>query len=402
MTTRAVGSVFGGFAGNLIFSRMNTQLVIAACIFASGVSVILTPVLKQLIYLHVTNFVCGMTMSFTEIGAHVWIQVLWKEKSGPILQLYNLIFGVGGIIAPLICEPFLSPHVLKRAPDLEGFLDPESITEASLLPESKSRVSVAYAIMGTVFLANVVSILLSYCVDKTNPVPEKSPDSAAVELPKKMRYMIVFLTTTYISFGVVSEVGLANYIPTFVLRTEGLDFTKSSAAYLSSVFWSSYTLSRVVTTGLSFVVDVSKLIMGFQSILLFASIFMAVFIKNSTLVAWVGSAFLGFGIAPCFGNGTVWAVKYITLTHNCMCIIMVSICIGATLPALVIGPFIDTKPMSLMYGQVGVVIVLSLCAVLMLIYERNPRLREHHRKRRAGDSDTGEAKTLNTIENAQG
>lgn len=41
-------------------------------------------------------------------GSHVWLQIIWKEESGPQLQLYNLLFGVGGIIAPFICEPFLS------------------------------------------------------------------------------------------------------------------------------------------------------------------------------------------------------------------------------------------------------------------------------------------------------
>lgn len=47
-------------------------------------------------------------------GANVWLVRLWKEKSAPPLQIYQMFYGVGAAVAPFIIEPFLS----SRGPEV--------------------------------------------------------------------------------------------------------------------------------------------------------------------------------------------------------------------------------------------------------------------------------------------
>lgn len=43
--------------------------------------------------------------SFT--GGNVWLVQLWKDKVGPIFQMYHLSYGIGALLSPVIVEPFL-------------------------------------------------------------------------------------------------------------------------------------------------------------------------------------------------------------------------------------------------------------------------------------------------------
>ena len=37
----------------------------------------------------------------------MWLVQLWKDKVGPIFQMYHLSYGIGALISPVIVEPFL-------------------------------------------------------------------------------------------------------------------------------------------------------------------------------------------------------------------------------------------------------------------------------------------------------
>ena len=54
--------------GHVLFKYVNTQIVVAVCMLATGASVILMPLMKQLVSLHMVNVIFGLTLSYIEIG----------------------------------------------------------------------------------------------------------------------------------------------------------------------------------------------------------------------------------------------------------------------------------------------------------------------------------------------
>lgn len=247
-------------------------------------------------------------------------------------------------------------------------------------PESASRIHIAYGILGSIFLFNFLSYLVSYKLDSTDLKPDESPETIKNRLPKRSEYIIVILLATYMLLGVADEITLTSFLPTFVVRNPHLKFTKSEAAYLSSAFWLSYTLSRLLSTILSFKLTPGKMIVFFHTILMTATVGMLAFMNTSKVFAWTGSILVSFGLSPYFGNVFIWGVQYILLGHTYMSILMVCICVGAMVPSALIGRVIDAQPMVMLWSHAGLATALTLCAVVLLVYGKTGRLREHEQK----------------------
>ncbi|OQR77553.1 sodium-dependent glucose transporter 1A-like [Tropilaelaps mercedesae] len=425
LSTRAAGSIFGGIIGGIVFRLFNTQLVIITCVLFIGILLALIPILWNVFFLHATSFTLGCLLTLAEIGSHVWLQVIWKDKSGPQFQLFNLIFGVGGIITPFICEPFLSPKIQSTRPtpdpaDSNAFSSLIStatsgsilkidtfnrtlttatiatITKATEVLRSESRIDIAYAIIGGVFIFNALSCLFAYSLDSTDPKPDENPGTRQNELPMKTKYIIVTLVAVYMLIGVSDEITLSAYLSTFVVRNEHLRFSKSAGAYLSSVFWISFTASRLLVTILSLKLTPAKLIAFFHAILMVSTVSMLTFVNMSPVAAWLGTVMVAFGLAPYFGNATIWGVQYMVLTHYHMSFIMVSVCLGAMIPGLLIGPLIDSWPMVLMWGHTILATTLTLCGGALLLYGRTSLLRKlEQRKVERRDAREGATAMLN-------
>lgn len=388
---------------------------------------------------HIAPLNEGSSCFRTPTENHVWMQLIWKEESGPQLQLYNLLFGVGGIVAPFICEPFLSSRYVHvdslqsvRYPSsidvgnsfLANLCETDNIIDCSdrIIPSSNdllalnitsdlykagtqdfnttlpsstaatvqsfegartpSRIHLAYAIFGGIFILNGLSFAFSYRLDKTDPKPDKNPAASADDLPKKSKYIIIVLLAIYMLLGVADEITLTAFLPTFVVRNENLRFTKSEAAFLSSAFWMSYTVSRLLATILSFKWSPGKIMVFFHAIYMAATIALLAFVNSSRIAVWIGSILVAFGLSPFFGNVTIWGVQYILLTHKYMSVLMVCVCVGAMAPSSLIGQVIDTQPMVMIWSHTGLATALSVCAGILLMYGKSRLLSEFEQKKR--------------------
>ncbi|XP_022710098.1 sodium-dependent glucose transporter 1A-like isoform X2 [Varroa jacobsoni] len=387
LTTKSAGALFGG----LMYRSCNIQLVLAVCALLSGLLAVLVPLLPNVIMLHIVSFILGSILSTADVGMHVWIQVIWRHKAGFQLQLYNLVFGLGGIVAPFICEPFLSSSIqninhssgtLHSASDTV-LLDTTAATALNLEKgiRSASRIYFAYGIMGGILLAAAISIIVLYTFDRTDPKPGVDSPKSNEDLPQKSKYTIITLLSIYLFLGIIDEVTFSAYLPTFAVCQENLRLSKSSAAYLASAFWTSFTIGRLFATLLTLKFSPGKLIAVFHFILMIATLGMLFYIKESVLVVWLGTIMVSFGLGPFFGNATVWGIQYIVLTHNHMSVIFICVCAGMTIPGLLIGPFIDSYPMVLMWGHAVLATTLTGCAILLLIYGRTSLLQEFKRKK---------------------
>lgn len=76
-------------------------------LLVAGVSIGITPLVGELPLCHLAMFFFGGCFGLIEIASNGWIIGAWKERSGTIFQLYNFCFGLGGVLAPLVAEPFL-------------------------------------------------------------------------------------------------------------------------------------------------------------------------------------------------------------------------------------------------------------------------------------------------------
>ncbi|XP_003742062.1 sodium-dependent glucose transporter 1A [Galendromus occidentalis] len=364
ISTRSVGSIVACLAGGYVFSKINGQVLVLASTFIGGVALAVVPVCPSLLWTHVACFVLGACVGLIEIGANVWLIVLWKERGASILQFYHFVFGTGAVLAPFIAEPYLSR---KISPSAELLLESLNETESHLDEFIPSRVHFPYGYFGAAFVFSAFLMLLAYLVNSENFSTDDEAKSKRLKLSKRVEFLIVSLMCSYVMLGVALEQTYSSLCTIYVV--DNLGFSKTSAAYLAAVFWGSFTVSRIFSTILSIKLEPIYLIVINHILLMLAAITLTLF-PLTEMVIWSMTGVFAFSLSPFFGNVCGWALKYIVICHEYMSAIIVSVCIGAMLPPITIGPFIQKHPMSFMYANLAAVFLISLNAAAFVCLGR--------------------------------
>lgn len=182
----------------------------------------------------------------------------------------------------------------------------------------------------------------------------------------------------YLTIGITCEFAFSTMVLTFAVSHESLKFTRSKAAFLTSLFWASYTVSRVVTTGLSVKFSPAQLIVGTHVIYLLSALFMMLCLDASPmLVTWLGTGLLAFGLSPYWSNGTAWCVQFVQLTPTSMALVMVFISSGIMLIPFFIGNQISDNPQFFLYANTGLAVLLTAVAAVLVIYGNSKPLKKH-------------------------
>ena len=63
---------------------------------------------------YLSIFLSGLGGGIWDSGNSVWTVEMWKDNSAPVLQLSQMMYGCGAIIAPLLVEPFIYGDLSKK------------------------------------------------------------------------------------------------------------------------------------------------------------------------------------------------------------------------------------------------------------------------------------------------
>jgi FHS family Na+ dependent glucose MFS transporter 1 len=199
-----------------------------------------------------------------------------KKKAGPFLNGLHFFFGVGSLIAP-----FLVGQILPRTGDIVW----------------------VYLIFSMVCLPT--AIWLWFLADP--PRQEDPDDTNSASFPLVPVMLIVTLFLLYVGL----ELGFGNWIYTYTVSL-GLG-SITAAANLNGVFWSSFTLGRLVGIWVStrlrpqtiLFLDIFGCAIGIAVIM---------FWKESSPALWVGTILLGLSMASVFPTFIILAGERMQIT----------------------------------------------------------------------------------------
>ena len=255
----------------------------------------------------------------------------------------------------------------KREIRFRPFAEALNGTDSALDEIVPSNIHMPFGYIGAAFLLGAFLMLLAYLVHRDDFANEDHEASTRQKISKRTEYIIVALMCLYCLLGVALEQTYSSMCSIYAV--DNLGFSKSSAAFLASVFWGCFTFSRIFATLLSLKVEPLKLIISNHVVLVGAAITLTLF-PLSEMVIWTMTGLFAFALSPFFGNVCGWALKYIFLSHNYMSAIFLSVCIGASLPPITIGPFLQKYPMSFMYANLFFTFIITLNAAAFVLMSR--------------------------------
>ena len=293
----------------------------------------------------------------------------------------HFAFAIGCFIAPVVAEPFLSNERLPQEYPNSTVgqslnLSTNSVDKNYYAESSNSSgMTVLYPVVGVFIICTSIGYLIygfRECrhLEKTleNPQETKSPNliekkqenSRYHKQSKNLKLCLVFLLIAFIFLYVGMEVMYGTFVATFSVKSD-LGLTRQEGAKINAIFWGSFAAMRFAAILISFKLSaLSQMILSF-TLCSIGSISLVVAGNMYKYVLCVSSGLMGAGMASVYACGILWIEQHITVTNKIMSSMIISGSIGADLFPIILGQFIATFPMILMYLQVCVVF---MCIVL--------------------------------------
>lgn len=253
---------------------------------------------------------------------------LWGSGGRTALQGLHFCFAIGAIVSPIVTQPFLAPRVedvvsvsdiirdnssdiLAASTDHTILVNGNATYEqwdsrnnTESLPET--RVFYAFLVSSMMYLTSGLLLLLLLRCDtgrKPRRRDQTSPDDVQGMMSSSPRILFfVVLVLMGLFFFTAPLMSLADLLMTFVVRK--LDWSKTSGARVTSVFWVGLSVGRLTGIGLARLVSPTKILM-FCMITVNISMLgiLGAALLRIDWGIWVAVALAGFTLSPIFPSG---------------------------------------------------------------------------------------------------
>ena len=324
----SLGYMLGSQLGGRTYDRFPGHRIQSLSLFVISLTAILVPMLHSLWLLVLALFLMGTFQGTLDVGGNILLTWIHGVKVGPFLNGLHFFFGVGSFLAPLI------------------------FARVVLVSNEIRWVYWCFSM-----IAMPVAVWLWFL--PSPPIRRKTVEAGSGGSVNGIFLLFVF----FFVFNVGLELGYGNWIYTFSARI-GLA-SETGAAYLTSAFWGSFTVGRLLGIGISSRLRPQTILLAdlIGCLVAFAILFLW---PDSSLALWVGTIVMGLSIASVFAAGIVFAQQRLSLTGALTGWILVGGGIGAMAFPWLIGQMFErisprvTMPVLLAANLIALGLLLAL------------------------------------------
>ena len=236
-------------------------------------------------------------------------------------------------------------------------------------------------IISGLFFFFVFFYLQPKCTTKSNAETKQSDrDRGEPKHDKWFRIRMLALMFAFFFVYLWLEAVSGRFIALFVVK--GLGWRNKYGALITSLYWGSNGVGRVIGIALSTVMKPRNMIMTDMIITTFATILLW-FSPLHYGIPWVGSAILGYGLATMFAATVLWVDDYIEVTGSASGVFLAGASCGSMTAPLLTGIlFEDFGHMWFVYIIFGANCVLIAIYIATLLHAKR-----HGRRQKPADDD---------------
>ena len=321
----SLGYVIGSYFGGRAYDRVPGHRLMAIALLAIALASVLIPLAPVLWMLLVAMFLSGLAGGIVDVGCNTLLLWTHGKSAGPFMNGLHFFFGVGSVIAPL-----LFARVLMQTGDIHWLFW-----------------SVAIACLPT-------AVWCWFLSEPSTHAQAQERNNAPFPVLPVLLMVIMFVL--YVGL----ELGFANWIYTYAL-TLGLGNAVESA-YLTSGFWGSFTLGRLLGIWVSTRAR-SQTILFADLIGCAISTIIIMLWKDSGLALWIGSIGLGLSMASIFPTFLMLAGERMEVTGAMTGWFLVGSGAGSMLLPWLIGQiFVRTGPQAM-----TTVLLIDIAAIMLVM-----------------------------------
>jgi FHS family Na+ dependent glucose MFS transporter 1 len=343
----SLGFTAGTALGARIFDRVPGHLVLAVAQIFSLAMLALYPFAPSLEVLASIIAVRGLADGAINTGGNTLLVWTHGDNVGPYMSALHFFFGVGAFVSPLLVAQVVNVPGGYRW---------------------------AYWILASIAVLIGVWLLTL----RGGPRPHGQPAGAGSGRQEtrpavtRLTHPVVLSAFVFLFFYVGAEIAYGGWLYTYATQLHLADV--QSAAYLTSAFWLSFTIGRLLSIPMATRLRAMPIVfIGLGGCLAALGVLMAV--PGSSVVLWAVTVGLGFFIAPIYATGFTLAGQSVTFTARVGGVILLGDSLGGMLLPWLVGPVIGLAgPRALIYLVFG---SLVCCTLAFLGLLRAGRKRHH-------------------------
>jgi FHS family Na+ dependent glucose MFS transporter 1 len=273
---RSLGYLMGSLFLGRLYDHIPGHRVGVSVLLVVAAMLFVVPLISLLWVLTAILFVLGLAEGTLDLGGNVMLVWVHGKKVGPYMNGLHFFFGVGAFLAPII------------------------VAQAILLTGS-----ITWAYWFLALLALPVAI---WFWRLPSPLRDENADGGYAG---PMNALMVALIAFFFFLYVGAEASFGGWIFTYTLET-GLSEAQV-AALLTSAFWGSLTVGRLLTVPLAARIRPRWLIFGdlFGCVL---SLIVILLFPGQLLAIWIGTMGTGLAMASIFPTTLTLAERHMTVT----------------------------------------------------------------------------------------
>ena len=323
----SLGYLIGSFIGGRIYDRLPGHRFMAGVLVFLGIMIALVPLATSRWMLFTIVLILGLFKGALDVGCNTLLLWVHDETVGPFMNGLHAFFGVGAFIAPLIVA-----QVLSATGDI-------------------------YWVYW--FFALVSFPLAVWIWNLPSPAARTIPshhESASFPLIPVLIMVLCFV------LYVGGEAGYGAWIYTYAFT---LNFgNEITAAYLTSAFWGSFTLGRLLGIWVSTKArPLTILYMDFAGCIL--SVLLIILFPGSALMLWIGTILFGISQASIFPTFLTLAEERMHVTGTIAGLFLVGAGVGGMILPWLIGQAFTQVGASAMMTMILVGIILNFLMLFL-------------------------------------
>jgi MFS transporter, FHS family, Na+ dependent glucose transporter 1 len=331
---RSFGYLVGSLLSGKVYDRGHGQLLIASSVGVTVLAFFSIPLIPLRWLLTLIVLALGLAEGGIDVGGNSFLSWMHGDQTGPFMNGLHFFFGAGAFLSPIV------------------------VAQVVL---STGEITWAYW-----FLALIALPSASWLAWLPSPAPHIHPTehSSAVSDRRIVGAMVAFF---FLYAG--AEVSYGNWIFTYATKLNLTDAT--SAALLTSGFWGSFTLARLLAVPLSTRFKPGSILVV-DMIGAIASVALVLFFRQSQLVLWVGTLGAGAFLASLFPTMLLLAGIKMKVTGQITSWLLIGAGGGAMLAPWLIGQLFEPLGAQITMAIVLVCLLGTLASVWVILGAKNP------------------------------
>ncbi|XP_045215588.2 sodium-dependent glucose transporter 1-like [Mercenaria mercenaria] len=384
----AIGYLGGCLLAGFIQDRFNPRLMLFLYTFGTAITIGLLPWIPIFIVMVVIRVVNGICIGGQDTGIHSMLFALWARDGGPFIQMTHVLTALGGIISPLITQPFVREPIDVQSPrslsyettntTLSTVSDNTTVTSVnSTVPslstggvtysdviEEDTNVQYAFLITGIlVFSAAVpflVAVLQKRAVKKTTrQYSNESIDKNKLPKMVKQITLVILFVNSFVATAYIDL--FPSFLTTFVMGQ--MNWTQKDASSLTSLYFGLYALGNFIGVFILAYITPTKLIVTsyITSGISILGVLLSVLFEQTELV-WVTVALSGITMSGILPTLFTWTQEHVTpITARIASGLLISGSAGVMVNPLLLGYMMEVfSPMWFIYLSLGETVVCAL------------------------------------------